>query len=113
MTDIHVHARMAPRQRRPECGYRDDDGHGLTFTGNPVHRDVAMTGEISSRSGPADRWSQREAPRGASRRHQNGADPRRERKGRADIPENVKNSLSIIPVSDINEVERAWCVCWR
>lgn len=75
------------------------------LTETPVHRDIAMTGEISLRGRVLPIGGLKEKLLAALRGGiKTVLIPEENEKDLADIPENVKESLSIIPVSDINEV---------
>ncbi len=105
-TDIHVHV---PDGATPKDG--PSAGVGMTtamvslLTGNPVHRDVAMTGEISLRGRVLPIGGLKEKLLAALR---GGITtvliPQENEKDLVDLPDNVKDALKIIPVSDINEV---------
>ena len=80
----HPRARRRDAEGRPERGRGDDHGLRLGADRHPGAADVAMTGEITLRGEvTAHRRPEGEAARGAPRRHQDGADPRRERQGPA------------------------------
>jgi ATP-dependent Lon protease len=77
------------------------------MTGIPVRHGRGDDGRgHAERPRSADRRPQGEAAGGASRRHQEGADPEENAKDLADIPDNVKNGMEIIPVSRVGEVLR-------
>ena len=105
-TDIHVHV---PDGATPKDG--PSAGAGMTtaivslLTGIAVRRDVAMTGEISLRGRVLPIGGLKEKLLAALR---GGITtvliPEENEKDLADLPENVKASLKIIPVSDITQV---------
>ena len=70
----------------------------------PVRADVAMTGEITLRGESCHRRPEGKAAGRASRRHQDGLDSGRNVKDLAEIPDNVKNHLEIVPVRWIDKV---------
>lgn len=105
-TDIHVHV---PDGATPKDG--PSAGIGMTtaivslLTGNPVRRDVAMTGEISLRGRVLPIGGLKEKLLAALRGGiKTVLIPQENEKDLADLPDNVKEALKIVPVSDINEV---------
>ncbi|HCX09087.1 MAG TPA: endopeptidase La, partial [Hyphomonas sp.] len=73
--------------------------------GNPVDREVAMTGEISLRGRVLPIGGLKEKLLAALRGGiKTVLIPEENEKDLEDIPENVKTGLKIVPVSDINEV---------
>jgi len=104
--DIHVHV---PEGATPKDG--PSAGVGMVtsivsmLTGIPVRRDVAMTGEITLRGRILPIGGLKEkllaALRGGITRV---LVPKENEKDLADIPENIKRSLEIIPVTNVEEV---------
>ena len=105
-TDIHVHV---PEGATPKDG--PSAGVGMVtsivsmLTGIPVSRDVAMTGEITLRGRVLPIGGLKEkllaALRGGITRV---LVPKENEKDLADIPENIKRSLEIVPVTSVEEV---------
>ena len=104
--DIHVHV---PEGATPKDG--PSAGVGMVtsivsmLTGIPVSRDVAMTGEITLRGRILPIGGLKEkllaALRGGITRV---LVPKENEKDLADIPENIKRSLEIVPVTNVEEV---------
>ena len=105
-SDIHVHV---PEGATPKDG--PSAGVGMVtsivsmLTGIPVSRDVAMTGEITLRGRVLPIGGLKEkllaALRGGITRV---LVPKENEKDLADIPENIKRSLEIVPVTSVEEV---------
>lgn len=105
-TDIHVHV---PDGATPKDG--PSAGVGMTtamvsvLTGIPIHKDIAMTGEITLRGRVTAIGGLKEKLLAALR---GGVKtvliPEENEKDLADIPDNVKAGLKIIPVSHVDEV---------
>jgi ATP-dependent Lon protease len=105
-TDIHIHV---PEGATPKDG--PSAGIGMTtalvsaFTGIPVRADVAMTGEITLRGEVLPIGGLKEKLLAA---HRGGIKtvliPEQNVKDLADIPDNVKNKLEIVPVRWIEKV---------
>jgi ATP-dependent Lon protease len=106
--DIHVHVpEGATPKDGPSAGIAMATAIVSVLTGIPVKQDVAMTGEVTLQGqGAADRRPEGKAAGGAARRHQEGADPEENAKDLAEIPDNVKSGMEIIPVSRVGEVLR-------
>ncbi|NBC21401.1 MAG: endopeptidase La [Alphaproteobacteria bacterium] len=105
-TDIHVHVpEGATPKDGPSAGIAMTTAIVSLLTGNPVSREVAMTGEVTLRGRVLPIGGLKEkllaALRGGIR---TVLIPQDNEKDLVDIPDNVKNELSIVPVSDINEV---------
>ncbi|MBO6689474.1 MAG: endopeptidase La [Henriciella sp.] len=105
-TDIHVHVPDgATPKDGPSAGIAMTTAMVSLLTGNPVHRDIAMTGEISLRGRVLPIGGLKEKLLAALRGGiKTVLIPQENEKDLADIPENVRESLTIVPVSDINEV---------
>ncbi len=105
-TDFHVHV---PEGATPKDG--PSAGVGMVtaivsvMTGIPVRRDVAMTGEITLRGRILPIGGLKEKMLAALR---GGISkvliPEENVKDLAEIPEEIKNSLEIVPVSEVGEV---------
>ena len=105
-TDIHVHV---PEGATPKDG--PSAGVGMitaivsVLTGIPVRKEVAMTGEITLRGRVLPIGGLKEKLLAALR---GGVTtvliPQDNAKDLADIPDNVKNALEIIPVTNVDEV---------
>ena len=104
--DIHVHV---PEGATPKDG--PSAGVGMVtsivsmLTGIPVSREVAMTGEVTLRGRVLPIGGLKEkllaALRGGITRV---LVPKDNEKDLADIPENIKRSLEIVPVTSVEEV---------
>jgi ATP-dependent Lon protease len=106
ITDIHVHVpEGATPKDGPSAGIAMTTAIVSLLTGNPVSKDVAMTGEVTLRGRVLPIGGLKEkllaALRGGMR---TVLIPAENEKDLAEIPDNVKTGLEIIPVSDINEV---------
>ncbi|WP_420414882.1 endopeptidase La [Roseibium sp.] len=104
--DIHVHVpEGATPKDGPSAGIAMATAVISTMTGIPVKRDVAMTGEITLRGRVLPIGGLKEKLLAALR---GGIKlvmiPEDNAKDLADIPDSVKNSLEIIPVSGMEEV---------
>ncbi|EEE43229.2 endopeptidase La [Roseibium alexandrii] len=104
--DIHVHVpEGATPKDGPSAGIAMATAVISTMTGIPVRRDVAMTGEITLRGRVLPIGGLKEKLLAALR---GGIKlvmiPEDNAKDLADIPDSVKNSLEIIPVSGMDEV---------
>ncbi|WP_404378935.1 endopeptidase La [Caenispirillum salinarum] len=104
--DIHVHVpEGATPKDGPSAGTAMCTSIVSALTGNPVARDIAMTGEITLRGRVLPIGGLKEkllaALRGGIKRV---LIPRDNEKDLAEIPDNVKRGLKIIPVSTVDEV---------
>ncbi len=104
--DIHVHVpEGATPKDGPSAGVAMVTAIISVLTGIPVRRDVAMTGEITLRGRVLPIGGLKEkllaALRGGIKRV---IIPEENAKDLADIPNNVKNGLEIIPVSRMDDV---------
>ena len=105
-TDIHVHVpEGATPKDGPSAGIAMTTAIVSLLTGNPISRDVAMTGEITLRGRVLPIGGLKEkllaALRGGIR---TVLIPQENAKDLDDIPDNVKAGLEIIPVSTIDQV---------
>jgi ATP-dependent Lon protease len=105
-TDIHVHV---PEGATPKDG--PSAGVGMVtsivsvLTTNPIRRDLAMTGEITLRGRILPIGGLKEKLLAALRGGiKTVLIPSDNEKDLADIPDNVKSGLKIIPVSHVDEV---------
>ncbi len=104
--DIHVHVpEGATPKDGPSAGVAMVTAIVSVLTGIPVRRDVAMTGEITLRGRVLPIGGLKEkllaALRGGIKRV---IIPEENAKDLAEIPDNVKNALEIIPVARMDEV---------
>jgi len=104
--DIHVHVpEGATPKDGPSAGTAMVTAIVSVLTGIPVHKDVAMTGEITLRGRILPIGGLKEkllaALRGGIKKV---LIPEENAKDLADIPDNVKSGLEIIPVSRVGEV---------
>ncbi len=105
-TDIHVHVpEGATPKDGPSAGVAMVTAIVSTLTGIPVDRHVAMTGEITLRGRVLPIGGLKEKLLAALRGGiQKVLIPEENAKDLAEIPDNVKNSMEIIPVSRMSEV---------
>ncbi|WP_173931613.1 endopeptidase La [Chelativorans sp. Marseille-P2723] len=104
--DIHVHVpEGATPKDGPSAGVAMATAIVSVLTGIPVRKDVAMTGEVTLRGRVLPIGGLKEkllaALRGGIKKV---LIPEENAKDLADIPENVKNGLEIVPVSRVGEV---------
>jgi ATP-dependent Lon protease len=106
--DIHVHVpEGATPKDGPSAGVAMATAIVSMLTGIPVRRDVAMTGEITLRGRVLPIGGLKEKLLAALRGGiKTGDDPRGQRQGSPEIPDNVKNGLEIIPVAKMGDVLR-------
>src|SRR5687768_17622605 len=105
-TDVHVHV---PDGATPKDGPSAGSAMALAIvsvlTGIPIRKDIAMTGEITLRGRVTAIGGLKEKLLAALR---SGVKtvliPQENEKDLADIPDNVKSELEIIPVSTMDEV---------
>ncbi|MEO0633077.1 MAG: endopeptidase La [Pseudomonadota bacterium] len=108
--DIHVHVPDgATPKDGPSAGLAMVTSIVSVLTGIPVRRDIAMTGEVSLRGNAMPIGGLKEKLLAALRGGiKTVLIPQENEKDLADIPDNVKEGLDIIPVSHVTEVlERA------
>jgi ATP-dependent Lon protease len=104
--DIHVHVpEGATPKDGPSAGVAMITSIVSALTGIPVRRDVAMTGEITLRGRVLPIGGLKEKLLAALHSGlKNVVIPKENEKDLADIPDNVKKGLKIIPVSTVDEV---------
>ncbi|MDZ7627877.1 MAG: endopeptidase La [Parvularculaceae bacterium] len=105
-TDIHIHVpEGATPKDGPSAGVAMATAIVSVLTGAPVHNDIAMTGEISLRGRVLAIGGLKEKLLAALRAGiKTVLIPQENEKDLADIPDNVKSGLKIIPVSRVDEV---------
>ncbi|MEO1568339.1 MAG: endopeptidase La [Pseudomonadota bacterium] len=105
-TDIHVHVpEGATPKDGPSAGIAMTTAIVSLLTGNPVSREIAMTGEVTLRGRVLPIGGLKEKLLAAKRGGiKTVLIPAENEKDLADIPETVTDGLSIVPVSDVNEV---------
>ncbi len=105
-TDIHVHVpEGATPKDGPSAGIAMTTAIVSLLTDNPVSKDIAMTGEVTLRGRVLPIGGLKEKLLAALRGGiKTVLIPSENEKDLADIPQNVKDGLTIIPVSDITQV---------
>ncbi|MBS7546105.1 endopeptidase La [Ancylobacter oerskovii] len=106
--DIHVHVpEGATPKDGPSAGVAMATVLTSVLTGIPIRRDIAMTGEITLRGRVLPIGGLKEKLLAALRAGiKKVLIPEENAKDLADIPDNVKNALEIVPVSRMDEVLR-------
>jgi len=104
--DIHIHVpEGATPKDGPSAGVTMCTSIVSALTGIPVHKDVAMTGEITLRGRVLPIGGLKEKLLAA---HRGGVKtviiPKDNEKDLADIPDNVKQGIKIIPVDSVDHV---------
>ncbi len=104
--DIHVHVpEGATPKDGPSAGIAMTTAIVSVLTGIPIRRDVAMTGEVTLRGRVLPIGGLKEKLLAALRGGlKTVLIPSENEKDLADIPDNVKRALTIIPVSTVDEV---------
>ena len=104
--DIHVHIpEGATPKDGPSAGIAMVTSMVSALTGNPVRHDVAMTGELTLRGRVLPIGGLKEKLLAAVRAGiKTAIIPKDNVKDLADVPENVRNSITICPVQMIDEV---------
>jgi ATP-dependent Lon protease len=104
--DIHVHVpEGATPKDGPSAGIAMATSIVSVLTGIPVRRDVAMTGEITLRGRVLPIGGLKEKLLAALRAGITTVFiPKENEKDLAEIPDNVKKHLKIVPVSDVDEL---------
>jgi ATP-dependent Lon protease len=105
-TDVHVHVpEGATPKDGPSAGGAMATAIVSVLTGIPVRKDVAMTGEVTLRGRILAIGGLKEKLLAAMRSGiKTVLIPEENEKDLADIPENVKSALKIIPVSTVDQV---------
>ncbi len=105
-TDIHVHVpEGATPKDGPSAGIAMTTAIVSLLTGNPVRKDVAMTGEITLRGRVLPIGGLKEKLLAALRGGiKTVLIPDENEKDLVDLPENIRASLTIVPVSSIDQV---------
>jgi len=105
-TDIHVHVPDgATPKDGPSAGIAMTTAIASLLTGNPIRKDIAMTGEITLRGRVLPIGGLKEKLLAALRGGiKTVLIPEENEKDLADLPENVKQGLTIVPVSTIEQV---------
>jgi len=105
-TDIHVHVPDgATPKDGPSAGIAMTTAIASLLTGNPIRKDIAMTGEITLRGRVLPIGGLKEKLLAALRGGiKTVLIPEENEKDLVDLPENVKTGLTIIPVATIEQV---------
>ena len=106
--DIHIHVpEGATPKDGPSAGITMATAILSAFTGQPVRRDIAMTGEITLRGKVLPIGGLKEKAMAANRIGIHDVIiPEENRKDVEEIPENVRKNINFICVSDVDEVFR-------
>jgi ATP-dependent Lon protease len=104
-TDVHVHVpEGATPKDGPSAGVAMAVGMVSVLTGIPIRKDLAMTGEITLRGRVLPIGGLKEKLLAALRSGiKTVLIPQENEKDLADVPENVKSALEIIPMSTVDE----------
>ncbi|WP_342239488.1 endopeptidase La [Inquilinus sp. OTU3971] len=104
--DIHVHVpEGATPKDGPSAGVAMVTAIVSALTGNPVRRDVAMTGEVTLRGRVLPIGGLKEKLLAAVRAGiKTVIIPKDNEKDLADIPDSVKKALAILPIASVEEV---------
>jgi ATP-dependent Lon protease len=104
--DIHVHVpEGATPKDGPSAGIAMATSIVSVLTGIPVRRDIAMTGEITLRGRVLPIGGLKEKLLAALRAGITTVFiPKENEKDLAEIPDNVKKHLTLVPVADVDEV---------
>ena len=104
--DIHVHVpEGATPKDGPSAGLAMVTSIVSVLTGIPVHKDIAMTGEVTLRGNALPIGGLKEKLLAALRGGiKTVLIPHENEKDLAEIPDNVKEGLKIIPVTHVSEV---------
>ncbi|MEM1380855.1 MAG: endopeptidase La [Pseudomonadota bacterium] len=105
-TDIHIHVpEGATPKDGPSAGVAMATAIVSTLTGVPIRKDIAMTGEISLRGRVLAIGGLKEKLLAALRAGvKTVLIPQENEKDLAEVPDNVKEGLEIIPVDHVDEV---------
>jgi len=104
--DLHIHVpEGATPKDGPSAGIAMVTSIVSAFTGNPVRRDVAMTGEVTLRGRVLPIGGLKEKLLAALRGGiKTVIIPQDNEKDLAEIPDNVKKGMDIIPVNNVDDV---------
>jgi ATP-dependent Lon protease len=105
-TDVHLHVpEGATPKDGPSAGVAMSVAIISVLTGNPIRKDIAMTGEITLRGRVLPIGGLKEKLLAALRSGiKTVLIPQENAKDLADVPDNVKSGLEIIPVSTVDQV---------